>query len=448
MPHSSIPTPKGQRLLGHLAEFKKNPLDCMIRWQREFGDIVNFRILSQNFYLLSHPDLVEQAMTEQQDVFVKIYDPQKPKGLQLFMGQGLVTSTGPLWNQQRRLLQPVFQRRNILTLLPEMEKAGAQLIARWRQLAPDTEVDISAEMLHLALEVLTRTMFSTSVLDRVDVIAPALEVCLRYAAATVLNPLDPPLWVPTRRNREFKRALAALDSIIYGLIDERTANPGRYNDLLHLLLTSTDPETGAGMGRRQLRDEMATLFVAGHETSANVLTWTLYHLAKHPEVMARLRAELHRVLNGGIPSEDQLDQLPYTKAVLFEAMRLKPAVALMIRKIGRDTRLQNYPLKAGSLAMISIYNIHHHPALWENPEAFDPDRFLGQKVSKYMFLPFGIGPRFCIGNQFATVELTLLLAMLAQHFDFALCSDQEPEHDMAVTLRPKGGLRLRVRAIN
>ncbi|WP_374090738.1 cytochrome P450 [Methylomicrobium lacus] len=448
MPHSPIPTPKGRRLSGHLAEFKQNPLDCMIRWHREFGDIVNFRIFSQNFYLLNHPDLVEQAITEQQDVFVKIYDPQKPKGLQLFMGQGLVTSTGPLWNQQRRLLQPVFQRRNILTLQPEMEKAGAQLIERWRQFEPGAEVEISKEMLHLALEVLTNTMFGTSVLDRVDEIAPALDVCLRYAAATVLNPLDPPLWVPTRRNREFKRALATLDAVIYGMIDERAANPGQYNDLLHLLLSSTDPETGAGMSRRQLRDEMATLFVAGHETSANVLTWTLYYLARYPKVMARLRAELRSVLNGGVPTADQIEQLPYTKAVLFEAMRLKPAVALIIRKVERDTSLQNYPLKAGSLAMVSIYNIHHHPALWENPEAFDPDRFLGQKVSKYMFLPFGIGPRFCIGNQFATVELTLLLAMLAQHFDFALCSDQEPEHDMAVTLRPKGGLKLSVRAIN
>ncbi|WP_326499098.1 cytochrome P450 [Methylomicrobium sp. Wu6] len=445
MQHSPIPTPRGRPVIGHLAEFKKNSLDCMIRWHHEWGDIVNFRIFSQNFYLLSHPDLVEEAMTEQQDVFLKMYNPQKPRGLQLFMGQGLVTSTGQLWSQQRRLLQPVFQRRNLLTLLPEMEKAGAQLLARWRTFEPDAKVDISGEMLHLALEVLTRTMFSTSVLDRVDVIAPALEVCLRYAAATVLSPLDPPLWVPTRRNREFKRALATLDQIIYGMIDERKANPGQYNDLLHLLLSSTDPEAGTGMSRRQLRDEVITLFVAGHETSANVLTWTLYYLARYPEAMTKLRAELREVLNGGIPNGDQLDQLPYTKAVLFEAMRLKPAVALMIRKVARDTRLQNYSLKAGSLAMVSIYNIHHHPELWENPEAFKPERFLGQKASKYTFLPFGIGPRFCIGNQFATMELTLLLAMLAQHFDFALCDEQEPEHDMAVTLRPKGGLKLRVR---
>ncbi len=447
MKHSPIPSPKGRRLIGHLAEFKKNPLDCMSRWHRECGDIVNFQILTQHFYLLSHPDLVEQAMVEQQDIFVKMYNPKKPKGLQLLMGQGLVTSTGPLWNRQRRLLQPVFQRRNILTWLPEMEKAGTQLIARWRAFEPDAEVDISAEMLHLALEVLTRTMFSTSVLDRVDKIAPALYICLRYAAATILNPLDPPLWVPTRRNRDFKRALATLDTVIYGMIDDRAAHPGQHHDVLHLLLTGRDPETAAEMSRRQLRDEMITLFVAGHETTANVLTWTLYFLTRHPEAMAKLKAELTDVLNGGVPSADQIEQLPYTKAVLFEAMRLKPTAPVIIRKVERDTCLQAYRLKAGCLAVVSIYNIHHHPALWENPEAFEPERFLGPKVSKYSFFPFGIGSRFCIGNQFATVELTLLLAMLAQQFDFALCSSQEPEQDMAVTLRPKGGLFLKVRSV-
>lgn len=445
MPYTPIPQPKGRLLIGHLGEFKKNPLACMQGWQHALGDIVNFRLFRQNFYLLSHPDLVEQAMVEQQDVFVKMYNPQKPKGLQLFLGQGLVTSTGALWQQQRRLLQPVFQRRNIMTLLPEMETAGAQLLERWRGLPPDSEVEIADEMLHLALEVLTRTMFGASLAERIDVIEPALEVCLRYAAATILNPLDPPLWVPTPRNRAFKRARAALDEVVYGMIDERAAHPGERHDLLHLLLTGADPETGVGMSRQQLRDEMLTLLLAGHETSANVLTWTLYHLAKHPEVMAKLREELRAVLNGGAPTAEQIEQLPYTKAVLSEAMRLKPPAALMLRKVARDTSLQNYRLRAGSLAVISIYNIHHHPALWKNPEAFEPERFLTQKASKHTFLPFGIGPRFCIGNQFASVELVLLLAMLAQHFDFALCGDREPEHDMAVTLRPKGGLRLRVR---
>jgi cytochrome P450 len=447
MQNFPLPEPQGRWLLGNLPEFKKNPVACMSRWHREYGVLVSFRLGPQKMYLLSHPDLVEQALIEQQDVFVKMYDPQKPKGLQLVLGQGLVTSKGALWQQQRRLLQPVFQRRNATALLPQMADAGSQLIRRWECLAAPGEIEIPAEMLRLTLEVLTRTMFSTSVLDRVDVIAPALDACLRYAASSFLNPLTPPLWFPSRGNREFKRALAALDKVIYGMTDERLANGESHDDLLNLLLNSADPETGAAMSRRQLRDEMITIFTAGHETTANVMTWTLYYLARHPEVMSRLRAELQQVLNGGIATGEQLEQLHYTRAVLFETMRIRPPVGIMIRKIERDTRLKGYELKADGIAMINIYNIHHHPGLWENPEIFDPERFIGQKFSKSTFLPFGIGSRFCIGNHFATAELTLLLSMLAQRFDFELCSESEPEIDMAVTIKPKGGLKLRVRPI-
>jgi cytochrome P450 len=447
MPHTSVPEPQGYPLLGNLPEFKKNPLECMSRWHRDFGDIVGFRLGPQKMYLLSHPDLVEEALIAQADVFVKMYDPQKPKGLQLVLGQGLVTSKGALWQRQRRLLQPVFQRRNVAALLPQMAEAGAQMVRRWQNLAPGAEVEIPAEMLRLTLEVLTRTMFSTSVLDRVDVIAPALDACLRYAASSFLNPLTPPLWFPSPGNRAFKRALAALDAVIYGMIDERLASGEAHDDLLNLLLNSTDPETGAAMSRRQLRDEMITIFTAGHETTANVMTWTLYYLARHPEVMSKLREELRQVLNGGIATEELLEQLHYTRAVLFETMRIRPPVGIMIRKIERATRLNGYELKADGMAMINIYNIHHHPTLWENPEIFDPERFLDRKFSKSTFLPFGIGSRFCIGNHFATAELTLLLSMLAKRFDFELCSELEPEIDMAVTIRPKGGLKLRVRPV-
>jgi cytochrome P450 len=445
MLHALIPAPQGRPLVGNLPEFRKDPLSCMSRWHRDYGDIVRFRLGPQTMYLLSHPDLIEQALIEQPDVFVKMYDPQKPKGLQLVLGQGLVTSKGALWQRQRRLLQPVFQRRNIAALLPQMATAGMQMSERWQSLAPGTEVEIPGEMLRLTLEVLTRTMFSTSVLDRIDLIAPALDTCLRYATASFLNPLTPPLWFPSRGNRAFKQALAALDAVIYEMIDQRRASGIVHDDLLDLLLHSVDPETGASMNRRQLRDEMITIFTAGHETTANVMTWTLYYLARHPEVMARLRAELRQVLNGNIATNEQLEQLPYTKAVLFEAMRIRPPAVLLIRKIERDTRLQDYALEAGSLAVLSIYNIHHHPKLWTSPETFDPERFLDQKFSKSTFLPFGIGSRFCIGNHFATTELTLLLSLLAQRFDFELCSESEPEIDMAVTIRPKGGLKLRVR---
>jgi cytochrome P450 len=444
MQSQALPSPKARLLLGHLPEFRPDPLACMSRWHRDYGDFVSFRLGLKRFYLLSHPDLAEQALVEQPDVFVKMYDPAKPKGLQLVLGQGLVTSTGPLWQQQRRLLQPVFQRRSIDTMRPQMAEAGEQWVRRWQKLSPGAEVDIANEMMRLTLEVLTRTMFSTSVLNEVDAIAPALDTCLRYAAQTTMNPLTPPLWVPTLANQSFKKALATLDAVIYRMIEQRRRKGEAHDDLLGRLLNAADADTGSGMSVRQLRDEMLTIFTAGHETTANLMTWTLYLLARHPEAQNKARAELKEVLNGSPASGKQLDKLVYTKAVLQEAMRLRPPAGVIIRKLNRDTALQGHPLKAGSLAVVSIFNIHHHPDLWDAPETFDPERFIDMKIDKYHFLPFGIGSRFCIGNHFAMMETTLLLAMLLRNFNFTLCTEEEPEIEMAVTVRPKGGLRLKV----
>ncbi|MGZ8199881.1 MAG: cytochrome P450, partial [Methylosarcina sp.] len=326
---------------------------------------------------------------------------------------------------------------------PQMAAAGEQWVRRWQKLSPGAEVDIANEMMRLTLEVLTRTMFSTSVLSEVDAIAPALDTCLRYAAQTTMNPLTPPLWVPTFANQSFKKALATLDAVIYRMIERRREGQA-HDDLLSRLLNAADADTGSGMSIRQLRDEMLTIFTAGHETTANLMTWTLYLLARHPEAQNKARAELKEVLNGSPVAGEQLDRLVYTKAVLQEAMRLRPPAGVVIRKLIRDTTLQGHSLKAGSLAVVSIFNIHHHPDLWDAPETFDPERFIDRKIDKYHFLPFGIGSRFCIGNHFAMMETTLLLAMLLRNFNFTLYTEQEPEIEMAVTVRPKGGLRLKV----
>lgn len=440
----SIPEPKGLPLLGNLPEFKQDSLACIIRWHREYGDIVSFHLGPKRFYLLNHPSLLEEALVEQSEVFTKMYDEKKPHGLQMVLGQGLLTSKGPLWQRQRRLLQPVFQRRSITEMLPQMIAAAEDFLVRWKNLMPNSHVDISGEMLRLALEVLTRTMFSTSVLHHIDDLAPALDTCLRHAAKTTMNPFSAPAFIPTRANRTFKRALATLDAVIYEMIDARRADEMHYGDLLDLLLNTTDADTGQHMDSQQLRDEMLTIFTAGHETTANLLTWALYLLATHPQVMAELKSELAQVLNGSIPNAEQLEQLKYTRAVLSESLRLRPPGGILMRKVTRDTQLQGYPIEAGSLAMMSIYNIHHHPDLWENPETFDPGRFLDRKIPKNHFIPFGLGSRVCIGLHFAMLESTLLLAMLVQNFDFKLGTNPPPEVEMAVTVRPKGGLRLEV----
>ncbi|MGZ4992457.1 MAG: cytochrome P450, partial [Methylobacter sp.] len=306
-------------------------------------------------------------------------------------------------------------------------------------LGDGAQVNLADEMMQVTLEVITQTMFSTSVLDKIERIAPALDTALRYAAKSVMNPFRIPLFIPTQANREFNAASALLDEVIYGIIEQRRSQPIAHNDLLDMLLNAND-DNGELMSDKQIRDEVITIFSAGHETTANLLSWTLYLLARHPDVLAKLRQELDTLLQGNIPTAEDLQQLVYTRAVLNESMRLRPPVGIMMRRISKDTELDGYLLKQGRLAMFSIYNIHHHPDFWQQPERFDPERFLIGENRKFSFMPFGTGERICIGNHFALLESQLLLGMIVQHFDLQLLNKGEAEIEMAVTLKPKGGV--------
>ena len=446
MPHTkTVPQVKADFLLGNLRQMIANPLQAFCDWQRDHGDLVSFRLATREFYLFSHPNLIEQALIRQSDVFVKIYNPKKPTGLALILGQGLVTSEGDLWQRQRRLMQPVFQRSNITTLLPQMVTAGNNVLNLWRQLGEGAQVNLSNEMTRLTLEVITQTMFSTSVLDKIEQIAPSLETLLRYAAKTITSPLILPLYVPTPANQKFKQALRIIDDIIYGMIDQRRTTPSAQNDLLDMLLKARDGSSGEKMTDRQIRDEVITIFSAGHETTANLLSWTLYLLARHPDVLAKLREELDGLLKGKIPSAEDLQQLAYTRAVLNESMRLRPPAAFLLRKVNKDTEVDGYLLKAGKPAIFSIFNLHHHADFWRQPEQFDPERFLVPQNRKYAFIPFGTGERICIGSHFALMESQLLLSMIVQRCDLQLLDSKEVEIEMAVTLRPKGGIPVRIK---
>jgi cytochrome P450 len=440
-----IPKVKGEFLLGNLRQMKTNPFQALCDWQRDYGDLASFRLATRHFYLISHPKLIEQSLVKQSDVFVKMYDPKKPNGLALVLGQGLVTSQGELWQRQRRLMQPVFQRSNLASLLPQIVTAGNNLLNKWRLLGEGSQVNLADEMMRLTLEVITQTMFGTSVLDKIDRIAPALDTLLRYAAKSVMNPLRIPLCIPTEANREFNAASALLDEVIYGIIGQRRSQAAKHNDLLDMLLNASD-DHGELMSDKQIRDEVITIFTAGHETTANLLTWTLYLLVRHPDVLAKLRQEFDALLHGEIPTAEDLQQLVYTRAVLNESMRLRPPVGIMMRKIVKDTEVDSYSLKQGRLAMFSIYNIHHHPDFWPEPEQFDPERFLSAESRRFSFMPFGTGERICIGNHFALLESQVLLSMIIQHFDMQLLNTDEAEIEMAVTLKPKGRLPVKLTA--
>src|SRR5690242_411598 len=449
MPHNkTIPQVKGDFLLGNLSQMVANPFQALCDWQRDYGDLVSFRLGTRQFYLFSHPKLVEQALIKQSDVFTKHYHPEKPIGLALVLGQGLVTSQGEVWQRQRRLMQPVFQRSNITTLLPQITTAGSNMLDRWRKLGDGAGINLAEEMTRLTLEVITQTMFSTSVLDKVERIAPSLEILLRYASKTLLNPLTPPLYVPTPANQKFKQALGIIDDVIYGIIDQRrtvTTASSAHNDLLDMLLNVRDDNTGEKMTDRQTRDEVITIFSAGHETTANLLSWTLYLLARHPDVLAKLHQELDGLVQGKTPNAEDLQQLVYTRAVLNESMRFRPPAGILLRKVNKDTEVGGYFLKAGRLAIFSIFNLHHHPDFWPRPDQFDPERFLIPENRRFSFMPFGTGERICIANHFALMEAQLLLSMIVQPCDLQLLETDEVEIEMAVTLRPKGGIQVRIK---
>jgi cytochrome P450 len=260
-----------------------------------------------------------------------------------------------------------------------------------------------------------------------------------------VSPLTLPLHVPIPANQKFKVALGIIDDVIYGIIEQRRKTSSAPNDLLDMLFKARDESSGERMTDRQIRDEVITIFSAGHETTANLLSWTLYLLARHPDVLAKLHEELDGLLQGKIPNAEDLQQLVYTKAILNESMRLRPPAGILLRKVNKDTEVDGYFLKAGRPAIFSIFNIHHHAEFWPQAEQFDPERFLIPQNRRFSFMPFGVGERSCIASHFALMEAQLLLSMIVQHCDLQLLNKDEAEVEMAVTLRPKGGIPVRIK---
>ncbi|MGE0643425.1 MAG: cytochrome P450 [Nitrospira sp.] len=429
-------------LLGHLSAFRKQPLEMLTTWWRQHGDALRFRLGRRTLYLFSHPDLAEEILVKQSDRFVKVYDPQRPTGLALVLGNGLVTSSGEVWKRHRRIIQPIFHRSRMAAMADRMAQVGEQRLATWDNQAGGT-IDIAAEMMQLALEVISQTMFTTSMTRHIDRISHALQVSIKYAFDSFSSPWFLPLWVPTARNREFHSVMRFMDGLMYGLLAERRRSGVHQDDLLDLLLQARDEETGEGLSDQELRDEALTIFAAGHETTANALAWTWYLLATHPEARARFHEEVDRVLQGRTPSADDLPHLPYTRALFDESLRLYPPAPAVQRKAATRTTVGGVSLPEGAFVLVGTYNLHRHPDFWPDPEQFRPERWLnGERPdSRYAYMPFGAGPRTCVGLHFASVEGPLLLALIGRRYDLQLAQEKVEPHLM-VTLRPKGGIRM------
>lgn len=414
-------------------ELWHNPFQVLIEAAQQYGDVVCLDPQNHRIYLLVHPDHVKHVLQDNYRNYRRDADSFK-----LLVGNGLIANEGASWLRQRRLMQPAFHRQQIAGLTTRMVEVTATLMARWEKAADSGEpLDMLAEMMNLTTHIIVKTMFGVDSDETVDAAAQALAIGQEYIFQSG--------WDYTGENnpdqQRFEQAVATLDKMVYQMIEERRRS-GRYeNDLLSMLLQAQDEETHEGMDDRQLRDEIVSIFGAGRNTTAIALAWTWYLLATHPEAERRLQTELSAVLQGRQPTFADLPQLTYTRQTIEESLRLYPPGWMTARmSIGEDI-IGGYTIPPQSEIFLSPYITQRHPAFWENPEQFEPERFAPEQVGnrpKFAHFPFGGGPRVCIGNSFAMVEAQLVIASLAQTYRLRLTPDAKVEPDAQITLQPQG----------
>ena len=415
--------------------------------REEYGDIIRFPLGRRNIYAVCNPAAVQEVLVEKKDTFIKLSQIDRRNSVAIVLGNGLLSSHGEHWQRQRRMMQPLFHAARVRAMTKSIIEAGARLTDRWAALSGEAQnVDVLHEMSGVTLDVISQTMFGTAVDQRVSRIEKALSVASRYVFDRLRNPLMPPQSWPLRRNAEFREALRALDKTVTEIVSNRASATGEHGVLLDMLIDARDEETNAQMDAMQLRDEVATIFSAGHETTAAALAWSWYLLNAHSEIERRVTEEVDSVIGERRITADDFDRLKFTRAVFEEALRLYPPGPLVPRASARADTVGGYPVPAGAITLVSIYHVHRHADFWSAPEVFDPERFMDpeKRPPRNVYLPFSIGQRMCIGSHMAMVEGVLLIAQIAQRFTLRRDPQLAVAAEAAITLRPKGGLPMRV----
>src|SRR5438552_7524813 len=405
------PGPKPHFLIGNMPLASRNPLAQFSQWAAEFGDIFYYRAAWIRVYFLNHPDLIEAVLARNYQNFSKDHVIRKSRW---FFGEGLLTNEGESWLRQRRLSQPAFHRDRIASYARIMTGYASQMLDSWKQ---DETLDIHQEMMQLTLRIVVRALFNVEA-EQIGAISTALNVMMRNS--TGIRLLLPPAarYLPTPAMIEFRRAVRQLDKTVYAIIRAHRQNQSDTGDLLSMLMQARD-EDGSRMSDKQLRDEVMTFLLAGHETTALSLSWAWYLLSENPEAENKLHHELARVLDGKNPSFEDLPRLCYTEAVVKESMRLYPPAWSLARTAAEDFEIGGYLVPAGSNVVMSQWIMHRDPRFFPSPEQFDPGRWFEehtQRLPRFAYFPFGGGPRSCVGASFAMMEATLLLAAIAQRF--------------------------------
>jgi len=433
------PGPKSNAPGGQILAMTRDPLKFLMKAAADYGPIVHFMLGPQHTVLVNDPEHIDGILVAHDWNFVKGRGLQRASRV---LGRGLLTSEGNFHRRQRRLAQPAFHKQRIAGYAAVMTEYAARTRDRWKD---GETLDVAQEMMRLTLAIVAKTLFDADVESEAAEIGQALTEILKIFE-TFSSPLTDILdKLPTPGNRRVTRARQRLDETIYRIIEERRQSGADRGDLLSMLLLAQDEEGSGGMSDEQLRDELMTLFLAGHETTANALAWTWYLLSQNPEAESRLHAELDRVLDGKLPSVEDVPRLDYVERVLTESMRCYPPVWVMGRRALGSYKVGEYTIPAGSIVLMSQYLMHHNELYYPEPFKFDPERWLPEARAarpKYSYFPFGGGPRLCIGEQFAWMEGILIIATLGQRWKLRRTTSQPVGLQPLITLRPRNGLRM------
>jgi cytochrome P450 len=435
------PGPSPASRSGSFKNYSRDPLGFLPTLAREYGDIVTMRFYNFRVYYVNHPDYIEEVLVNQARKFIKGRILRANKRL---FGNGLLTSEGDFWLRQRRLAQPAFHRARIAAYAETMARFTERMQEGW---CDGQKLDIHAEMTRLTLQIVAKTLFDADVDADAQEVGRALEAIMEHNS-DFRRLILTPSWMPTLRNIRAALATRRLNKIMYRIIGRRRAAGGDAGDLLSMLLHAQD-EDGSRMTDRQLRDEVITLFLAGHETTALTLSWTWWLLAQHPQTEAKVHAELGAVLGGRTPTLEDLPKLRYLDRVITESMRLYPPAWGMARLTIEDAEIGGYKIRKGCGVSLSQWVVHRDPRWYESPEEFRPERWEGdllKRLPRFAYFPFGGGPRQCIGNSFALMEAALILATIAQNFRLRLVPGQVVAPLASITLRPRNGIRVTLEA--
>jgi cytochrome P450 len=427
-------------ILGMLPAVRRDPAGVFMQAALQFGDVVYFRIGPRRGYLITNSDDIRHVLQDNARNYHKspLYDK-----LRMFLGNGLLTSEDDFWLRQRRIAQPAFHRQRMTALAGVMADAARDAAARWQPIASTGQpVDVDEEMMRLTRTVVVRALLGADLGPFTSTIDQAWAIVNQHVGESFWSLGFTDGW-PTRKNRRFQAARAVLRGAVDHVITERRRSPSDSADLLSMLMSARDEETGEAMTDEQLRVEVTTFLLAGQETTSLALTWTWYLLSQNARARQRLEDELDAVLDGRPPEYPDLANLPYLRMVIDEAMRLYPPAWGFSRQALADDRLGGFLLPRGWLAFVIPYVLHRLPAFWTDPDAFDPERFSPERSAdrpKFAYTPFGAGPRQCIGNQFALIETQLIVATLAQAYRLQLVPRHRAEPWPLITLRPRYGM--------